>query len=122
MFLGKKILFADDDVDFLEATQLMLLDKGFDVVTATDGVDAVEQYREIKPDIMFLDIKMPEIDGYEAFFRIVKSDTDARIVFTSSYALDDEKYHRAKLLSLRGLLNKPLEFRDLEKMIQKHSK
>jgi len=122
MFSGKKILFADDDVDFLEATQLMLLDKGFDVVTATDGVHAVEQYREIKPDIMFLDIKMPEIDGYEAFFRIVKSDSDARIVFTSSYALDDAKYHKAKSLSLRGLLNKPLEFRDLEKMIQKHSK
>ena len=122
MFSGKKILFADDDMDFLEATQLMLLDKGFDVVTATNGVHAVEQYREIKPDIMFLDIKMPEIDGYEAFFRIIKSDSDARIVFTSSYALDDEKYHKAKSLSLRGLLNKPLEFRDLEKMIQKHSK
>ncbi len=122
MFSGKKILFADDDVDFLEATQLMLLDKGFDVVTAIDGINAVDRYREIKPDIMFLDIKMPEIDGYEAFFRIVKSDSDARIVFTSSYALDDEKYHKAKSLSLRGLLNKPLEFRDLEKMIQKHSK
>ncbi len=122
MFSGKKILFADDDVDFLEATQLMLLDKGFDVVTATDGVHAVEQYGEIKPDIMFLDIKMPEIDGYEAFFRIVKLDSDARIVFTSSYALDDEKYRRAKSLSLRGLLNKPLEFRDLEKMIQRYSK
>ena len=38
MYSSKKILFADDDVDFLEATQLMLLDKGFDVETALDGV------------------------------------------------------------------------------------
>ena len=122
MYSGKKILFADDDVDFLEATQLLLLDKGFDVLTATDGLDAVSKYREIQPDIMFLDIKMPEIDGYEAFFRIIKTDPTARVVFTSSYALDDEKFHKAKKMKLTGLLNKPLEFSDLEKMIEQYSK
>lgn len=122
MYLNKKILFADDDLDFLEATQLMLLDKGFDVETASDGVMAVEKYREIMPDITFMDIKMPEIDGYEAFSRIIKFDSDARVVFTSSYALNDEKYHNAKKRSLRDLLNKPLEFKKLEKMIEKHSR
>ena len=100
----------------------MLLDKGFDVETASDGVMAVEKYREIMPDITFMDIKMPEIDGYEAFSRIIKFDSDARIVFTSSYALNDEKYHNAKKLLLRDLLNKPLEFKKLEKMIKKHAK
>ena len=53
---------------------------------------AVEKYREIMPDILFMDIKMPEIDGYEAFSRIIKFDPDARIIFTSSYALNDKKY------------------------------
>ena len=119
----KKILFADDDVDFLEATQLMLLDKGFDVETASDGVLAVEKYREIMPDILFMDIKMPEIDGYEAFSRIIKFDPDARIVFTSSYALNDKKYKHAKKSSLkRSVLNKPIEFKNMEKMIRKHAR
>ncbi len=122
MDFSKKILFADDDLDFLEATQLMLLDKGFDVETATDGVLAVEKYREIMPDILFMDIKMPEIDGYEAFSRIIKFDPDARIVFTSSYALNDKKYDNAKKSSLKDLLNKPIEFKNLEKMIKKHAR
>ena len=122
MYSDKKILFADDDVDFLEATQLMLLDKGFDVEIASDGIMAVEKYREIVPNIMFMDIKMPEIDGYEAFSRIIKFDSDARVVFTSSYALNDKKYNDAKKMSLRGLLNKPLEFKKLEKMIKNHAR
>ena len=122
MYSSKKILFADDDVDFLEATQLMLLDKGFDVETALDGVLAVEKYREIMPDILFMDIKMPEIDGYEAFSRIIKFDPDARVIFTSSYALNDKKYNDAKKASLKDLLNKPIEFKNLEKMIKKYAR
>ena len=100
----------------------MLLDKGFDVETAADGMLAVEKYREIMPDILFMDIKMPEIDGYEAFSRIIKFDPDARIVFTSSYALNDKKYNNAKKSSLKDLLNKPIEFKNLEKMIKKHAR
>ena len=118
----KKILLVDDDSDFLESTQLMLMDEGYDVIPATHGEDAVEKYKEFKPDIVFLDIKMPGIGGYETFFRIHRSDSDARVVFTSSYTLDSEKFKQAKDLSLKGLLNKPLEFDDLKKLIKKHAK
>jgi len=118
----KKILFVDDDSDFLEATQLMLMDEGYDVVPATNGEEAVTKYKEIKPDIVFLDIKMPGIDGYETLFRINKSDPDARVIFTSNYALDNEKFKRAKSMSLKGLLNKPLEFDNLENVIKKYAK
>lgn len=118
----KTILLVDDDADFLEATQLMLLDKGFDVETAPGGAAAVESYREIMPAITFMDIKMPVVDGYEAFSRIVRFDPDARVVFTSSYALNDRKYQDAKKLRLRGLLNKPIELASLEGMIRKHAR
>ncbi|KAF6242110.1 response regulator [Nitrosopumilus sp. b1] len=122
MSKDKTILLADDDSDFLEATQLMLMDEGYNVIPAVDGEDAVEKYRQIKPDIVFLDIKMPGIDGFETFFRIIKSDSDARVVFTSSYAINDDKFKKAKSMSLRDLINKPIEFEQLEKMIKKHAK
>lgn len=118
----KKILLADDDSDFLEATQLMLMDEGYEVVPAVDGEEAVAKYRDSKPDIVFLDIKMPGIDGFETFFRIKKFDPDARVVFTSSYAMDDDKFKKAKEQSLVGLLPKPFDFEDIEKMILKHAK
>ncbi len=119
---NKKILLVDDDSDFLESTQLMLMDEGYDVIPATNGEDAVKKYREFRPSIVFLDIKMPGIDGYETFFRIHKSDSDARVIFTSSYTLDDEKFKQVKDLSLKGLLNKPFELEDLKKLIRKHAK
>ena len=60
MSLDKKILLADDDSDFLEATQLMLMDEGYNVTPAADGEEAITKYRDIQPDIVFLDIKMQE--------------------------------------------------------------
>ena len=119
---NEKILLVDDDSDFLESTQLMLMDEGYDVIPATNGEDAVKKYKEFKPSIVFLDIKMPGIGGYETFFRICKSDSDARVIFTSSYALDNKKFKQAKDLSLKGLLNKPFELDDLKKLIRKHAK
>ena len=118
----EKILLVDDDSDFLESTQLMLMDEGYDVIPVTNGEDAVKKYREFRPSIVFLDIKMPGIDGFETFFRIRKLDSNARVIFTSSYALDDEKFKQAKELSLKGLLNKPFELDDLKKLIRKHAK
>jgi CheY-like chemotaxis protein len=117
-----RILLVDDDSDFLEVTQLMLMDEGYDVIPAINGEDGVQKYRELKPDIVFLDIKMPGIDGYETFFRIKKIDSDARVVFTSSYALENEKFKKTKELNLCGLINKPAEFDEFEKMIQKFAK
>lgn len=118
----KKILLVDDDSDFLESTQLMLMDDGYDVIPASSGEDAVEKYKESKPGIVFLDIKMPGIDGFETFFRIIKHDSDARVVFTSSYAMDDDKFQKAKRLKLYGLMPKPFEFERFEQIVKKYAK
>ena len=120
--MAKKVLFVDDDADFLESSQLMLLDCGYDVLTAADGHTAVEEHRREVPDITFLDIKMPGIDGYEAFERIRKEDPDARIVFTSSYALDGDRYKGAQSKGLCALLNKPLTLKELESAIGLHAR
>ena len=118
----KKILLVDDDSDFLESTQLMLMDEGYDVIPASSGEDAVEKYKESKSDIVFLDIKMPGIDGFETFFRIIKQDSDARVVFTSSYAIEDEKFKKAKKLKLCGLMPKPFEYERFEQVVKKYAK
>ena len=115
-------MLVDDDSDYLEVTQLMLMDEGYDVIPAINGEDGVVKYKESEPDIVFLDIKMPRIDGYETFFRIKKLDSDARIVFASSYALENEKYKKAKEMNLCGIINKPAEFDEYEKMINKFAK
>lgn len=118
----KKILVVDDDYDFLESMQLLLLDYGHEVIPASNGKEAVEKYAEYRPDIVLLDFKMPGIDGYEAMVHIVKLDPDARVVLTSAYAIDDEQYKRAVDMSLLGLLPKPIEFASLARTIARHAK
>ena len=118
----KRILVVDDDTDFLESLQLILIRGDHNVLPATNGHDALSRYREFGPDIVFLDVKMPGIDGYETFLLLRKHDQDARIVFTSRYMVDDAKYGGAKAASLRGMINKPIEPDTMWKMIRKHAK
>lgn len=60
-----KILIADDEPDILEFVCYNLAKEGFEVSTATNGLDALKKAKEIKPHLILLDIMMPEMDGVE---------------------------------------------------------
>lgn len=112
-----KILLVDDDLDFLESLHLVLIMQGHTVYTVTNGREAVEAYEEFEPDVVLLDINMPDIDGYEVFKRLKQQHLGAKIYFMSAFALEDEKYEAAKSQSLSGLLTKPIESDDLDKVV-----
>jgi DNA-binding response OmpR family regulator len=69
----KKILIADDNENIRDALTYLLEDEGYLLNMAKDGSDALKKAREFRPDILFLDIMMPEINGYEVC-RIIKND------------------------------------------------
>jgi len=70
--MAKKILLVDDDPDFVEAVSLVLKPKKFDVVTAYNGIEGLKKAMSEKPDLIVLDVMMPEKDGY-AVCRELKS-------------------------------------------------
>ncbi len=115
------ILLVDDDNEFLEATSYMLGYNGHEVMGAVNGEDAIKKYKDNRPDIVLMDIKMPVLDGYEAFYKIKKIDHNAKIIFTSSYTLDDEKFQKAKNSTLSGLINKPFDIEAVQKLIDKYT-
>ena len=117
---NKTILIADDDLDVLESTQYMLLDEGYEVITANNGTEAVDMYKKHNPDIAFLDIRMPVLNGYEAFFDIKKYDSDAKVIFITAFSVDSKKTEKAKERGLLDLLHKPIEFEQIIKIIQKY--
>ncbi len=116
----KTILIADDDLDVLESTQYMLLEEGYDVITANNGEEAINAYKIHNPGIVLLDIRMPIVDGYEAFFSIKKHDPNAKIIFITAFSVDNQKAEKAKEMGLVDLLQKPIEFKKIAKIIQKH--
>ncbi len=112
---------VDDDIDVLEPIQYLLIEEGYEVISALNGSEAITVYKENKPDIIFMDIKMPVLNGYEAFNKIKEIDKNAKIVFTSGYAIDNEQFESAKKLGLCDLLTKPFEIESMIKMIKKYS-
>lgn len=73
----KKILIADDNENIREALTYLLEDEGYNLVLAKDGADTLKKVKEFRPDILFLDIMMPEMNGYEVC-QVVKNDADLK--------------------------------------------
>jgi len=97
-----KVLVVDDSAPELSNLKKIIADMGCIVISASNGIQAVELAKKEKPDIIFMDIIMPEMDGYEAT-RKLSNDPEARnipIVFVSSnpfwYTDDIEKNKNLK--------------------------
>lgn len=74
-----KILVADDDKSTRELISIVLEDEGYEVITAINGIETVEKTQKDKPDLIVLDIMMPQMDGYEALNKIKENAEIANI-------------------------------------------
>lgn len=81
------LLLVDDDKDFLDIFSLKLKAAGFDVVTVPSGKEAITKLKEIKPNLILLDVEMPEMNGFETFNQIKSNPeiANAKVVFLTSY-------------------------------------
>lgn len=77
--MKKKILIVDDDKDFLEGTSLALQKHDFEVATATSGEECLDKLKTFKPDLLLLDIMMPEKSGFEVCREIKSSVEHSKI-------------------------------------------
>lgn len=94
-----KILFADDDLKYSMLLKSFFQQHGYDVTYAGNGKKAWEQFPEVKPDLVLLDINMPEMDGYEVAERIRTIDPKVLIFFLTDRT---EKNDRLKGFSLKA--------------------
>jgi two-component system chemotaxis response regulator CheY len=81
---GKRVLVVDDAVVMRMMIKNILTKEGYEVVEAQSGIDAVEKYRAVKPDIVTMDMVMPDMDGISAVRQIIAEDPSAKIVMCSS--------------------------------------
>lgn len=79
-----KILVAEDDPVTLEALAACIENEGFSALQATNGRQAIQLWRDKTPDLVCLDIMMPELSGYDVCRRIRESDRDIPILFLSA--------------------------------------
>jgi len=79
-----KILLAEDEVALAHIVRESLEDQGFDVILCFDGVQALQKYHELKPDILALDVMMPKMDGFELAKKIREKDQGIPIIFLTA--------------------------------------
>lgn len=101
----KKILVVEDDQAIQALLQDFLIEAGYDVVTASDGVEALSEFEKQPFDLILLDVMLPKIDGF-AVCEVIRQKSDVAIVMLT--ALDDEE-HQIKGLDLQvdDYLTKP---------------
>ena len=87
---GKKVLVVDDDVKTVGLIRLYLNRDGYQVLTAYDGVEALRLARESYPDLIVLDLMLPDIDGFEVC-RTLRHESDVPIIMLTARTTDQDK-------------------------------
>jgi DNA-binding response OmpR family regulator len=113
-----KILLVDDEADIVEVVQDRLEHYGFTVVTAGTGLDALKKLAVEAFDGVFLDIKMPEMDGMEALGEIRKRDTKIPVIILTASSTQDTAIE-AMNRGANDYILKPLEWDELKVKIEK---
>ena len=87
---NQKILLVDDDPDILEFLSYNLEKEGYDVYTANNGNEAIEKAKEVTPDLIILDVMMPELDGIETCTEMRKIDSLKNTIITFLTARNED--------------------------------
>ncbi|MCD6433158.1 MAG: transporter substrate-binding domain-containing protein [Sulfurimonas sp.] len=111
IFSAGKVLVVDDIEDNRELIVKNFEDTEISVVTANDGLEAIKQYNLEKPDLILMDIRMPNMNGYEAAKEIKKISDVPIVALTASVMQDD--YDRLKGENFDAYLRKPVLRREL---------
>jgi two-component system response regulator (stage 0 sporulation protein F) len=106
-----KILLVDDEKDFRDLMTFWLQSRGYLVVTASNGERAVEMARAENPDIIFMDLNMPVMDGTDALKKIREFNKDVPVIIISAF-VDDRRAKEAMRTGISGVFYKGKDFQE----------
>ena len=92
---GVKVLVIDDSKTIRRSAENLLTKEGYDVVTATDGFDALAKIADTRPEIIFVDIMMPRLDGYQTC-ALIKNNSEFKTTPVVMLSSKDGLFDKAK--------------------------
>lgn len=116
---SKKVLVVDDEPDTLELVKLVLESGGFETQLAQSGMEALTQIQNIKPDLVLLDIMMPDMDGWDVFRKIKEKDPDIPIAILTAKAQNIDKLLGLHVLKADEYITKPFGKNELIQKVRK---
>ncbi|KAB7624472.1 twitching motility response regulator PilG [Alkalilimnicola sp. S0819] len=120
---GLKVMVIDDSKTIRRTAETLLKKEGCDVITATDGFEALAKIADYRPEIIFIDIMMPRLDGYQTC-ALIKHNQSFRatpvIMLSSKDGLFDRA--RGRVVGSEQYLTKPFTRDELLSAIRRHRK
>ena len=108
-----KILVVDDEVKISELLQRFFEKKGYTVITANSGMDAIEKVQNESPDVMLLDIRMPGMDGVEVLKCVREFNKKIGIIMVTA-VMDEDIAKNTMKLGADEYITKPIDLERLE--------
>lgn len=120
MTAKKKILVVEDNEDNREIFVFRLQQLGFEVLVAANGKEAIETASRTKPDLIFMDLRMPVMDGWEATKALRQTEwgKDLPVVAVTAHALEEDK-RKALNAGCNDFIPKPVDYALIRDAIQK---
>jgi DNA-binding response OmpR family regulator len=115
--MANRILLVDDENDFIELLQYKLAGHGYDLIVANDGVHALSQARTQKPNLILLDILLPDLDGLSVCEILRRQPATKKIPVIFMSALTGDITKRTASMHAEDFFTKPLDLNRLEKRI-----
>lgn len=114
----KRILIVDDAMFMRNTLKMMLKNESYEIVgEAENGIKAIDQFKALKPDIVTMDIHMPDMDGIDALTEIIKLNSKAKVVMISASG-DQKHLMEAMRLGAANYIIKPFTEEKVLKVIR----
>ncbi len=111
-----RVLVVDDEPDAVELLQEFLTAKGYEVLAASNGEDALRKVKEDRPHMILLDVRMPKMNGLEVLKQVRQIDHEVGVIMVT--AVNEEETGRQALkLGAFDYITKPLDFKYLERSL-----
>ncbi|MBI4397174.1 MAG: response regulator [Elusimicrobia bacterium] len=117
--MQKTILVIDDEPGYLDLLAFELSRRGFFVLTAPNGLEALDILEKERPDLIITDMRMPVMDGLDTVISIREKHADLPIILVTGFSTE-ERVQRVLAYQATSYLKKPFELEMLMEAIQKH--
>ncbi len=117
----KKIVYVEDELEMIDLVKLILSRKGYDVIGAAGGREGLDTIREVIPDLVLLDLMMPDIEGWDVYQQIRADEATKHIpvIVVTAKAQNIDKVLGLHIAKVNDYISKPFSPQDLVASVEK---
>lgn len=117
----RKVVCVEDEPEMIDLIQLILNRKGFEVIGANGGIKGLETIRKVKPDLVLLDLMMPEMDGWQVYQQLKadESTQDIPVIVVTAKAQNIDKVLGLHIAKVDDYISKPFSLQELVDRVDK---